>query len=276
MKILLTGSSGKIGSVFALKIESKAFCPLRKDLDLSEPVNAKVLDSIDGVIYAAGINGRKVLDFEHSVTRAVNTENPALLAGFAAEKDIPFLYLSSDDVFDGEKGAAYVESDRKNPLNRYGEEKSEAEDLILKANKEAKIIRYPLVFGYDNAFPERAQFVDHLIDQTRQGLAEFSLSTKTVTSPSFVSDLVEKSLDIFFDKEASGIFHVFNEGKASFFDFGQYLRFKFCSDTRLSAENSTFSDPDFSKKGYAPMHSERIPPLRSFYKALDYFEKGIT
>ena len=47
-----------------------------------------------------------------------NVETTQILSSFA--ESIPFVFISSDLVFDGKKGA-YVESDSPNPLSKYGE-----------------------------------------------------------------------------------------------------------------------------------------------------------
>ena len=48
----------------------------------------------------------------------------------SSARDLPFVFLSSDQVFDGTKGN-YVEPDEVNPLNVYGQTKAEAERIVL-------------------------------------------------------------------------------------------------------------------------------------------------
>jgi dTDP-4-dehydrorhamnose reductase len=44
--------------------------------------------------------------------------------------DIPFAHFSTDYVFDGEKGAPYVETDPRGPLNAYGRAKADGEAAL--------------------------------------------------------------------------------------------------------------------------------------------------
>jgi dTDP-4-dehydrorhamnose reductase len=52
------------------------------------------------------------------------------MAEVCAARDIPFVHFSTDYVFDGEKGAPYVEADPRRPLNTYGRAKAEGEEAL--------------------------------------------------------------------------------------------------------------------------------------------------
>jgi dTDP-4-dehydrorhamnose reductase len=54
-----------------------------------------------------------------------------LLAKVCAEQDLPLVTFSSDLVFDGAKGAPYVETDAVHPANVYGLSKARAEEQVL-------------------------------------------------------------------------------------------------------------------------------------------------
>lgn len=59
---------------------------------------------------------------------------------------VPFVFFSSDLVFDGRKGW-YRESDSVNPINVYGESKAAAERLVL-ANPGHTVVRTTLTAGW--------------------------------------------------------------------------------------------------------------------------------
>ena len=77
------------------------------------------------------------------LARQINVEATQRLAELA--HDIPFVFFSSDQVFDGTQGG-YVESDRVNPLNVYGQTKAEAEQVVLQ-NPAHSVIRVALTAG---------------------------------------------------------------------------------------------------------------------------------
>ena len=63
------------------------------------------------------------------LARRLNIGVTEFLAELSA--DIPFIFFSTDLVFDGRKGN-YVETDAANPLHFYGETKAAAEQIVLK------------------------------------------------------------------------------------------------------------------------------------------------
>ncbi len=56
-----------------------------------------------------------------------------LLAMQSAERNIRFIHLSTDQVFDG-TSAPYTEESPTNPINPYGKAKAQAEELIRSLN----------------------------------------------------------------------------------------------------------------------------------------------
>jgi dTDP-4-dehydrorhamnose reductase len=71
----------------------------------------------------------------------------------AAAVGARLVHLSTDVVFDGRKGAPYVEEDALSPVTAYGRSKAEAERLVAAAHPEALIVRTSLVYG--GASPSR-------------------------------------------------------------------------------------------------------------------------
>ena len=57
------------------------------------------------------------------------------------------VHLSTDVVFDGRKGAAYVEDDEPSPVTDYGRAKADAEQRVLAAHPEALLVRTSLIYG---------------------------------------------------------------------------------------------------------------------------------
>ena len=70
------------------------------------------------VIHCAAVSTVAAAQKNPDLARRVNVDVTVLLAGFAA--DIPFVFFSTDLVFDGRKGN-YAETDAVNPLHNYGE-----------------------------------------------------------------------------------------------------------------------------------------------------------
>lgn len=95
------------------------------------------------VIHCAAMSKAAACEADPAAARTINVEATANLAELA--RDIPFIFLSTDHVFDGRKGA-YVESDPVNPLTWYGRTKADAERRVG-ANPRHTIVRTSLNAG---------------------------------------------------------------------------------------------------------------------------------
>jgi dTDP-4-dehydrorhamnose reductase len=151
----ITGAGGLIGNYLLKTVpESWAVRGLnRGDLDLFDldAVAAELMVDLPSVIiHCAAISKNPVCDANPELARRVNTELVASLCKLAAEipfaDGIPIVFLSTDLVFDGQKGN-YVESDSPNPLGIYAETKARAEEFVLKY-PQGTVIRTSLNAGH--------------------------------------------------------------------------------------------------------------------------------
>ena len=78
---------------------------------------------------------------------SVNVEGSENVALAAAAVGARLVHLSTDIVFDGRKGAPYVEEDPLSPVTEYGRGKAEAERRVGRAHPEALIVRTSLLYG---------------------------------------------------------------------------------------------------------------------------------
>jgi dTDP-4-dehydrorhamnose reductase len=89
------------------------------------------------VLHCAAISRSPECQANPALARRINVEATAVLAELAA--DIPFLFFSSDLVFDGRQGH-YTETEPVNPLSVYAETKVAAEAVVL-ANPGHTVVR---------------------------------------------------------------------------------------------------------------------------------------
>ena len=76
-----------------------------------------------------------------------NRDGPALLAGLCGQAGIPLIHVSTDYVFDGDKGAPYVETDPTSPTGVYGRTKAEGEQAALAAWARTIVLRTSWVYS---------------------------------------------------------------------------------------------------------------------------------
>jgi dTDP-4-dehydrorhamnose reductase len=219
--ILITGATGTLGHAFARICQHRGLSHVvtdRRTLDIGEP------GSIDAAIEAfrpwAIVNAAgfvRVDDAEQHRDECfrANADGPGHLARVCREKGLPLVTFSTDMVFDGLLGRAYVEGDEAAPATVYGDSKAEGERRVLATNRDALVIRTSAFFG-----PwDRYNFLYETLRRLAHG-EEPEASPTQIVSPTYVPELVQATLDLLLD-EASGLWHVANDGSASWHDLAR-------------------------------------------------------
>jgi len=149
--IWITGAGGLIGH--CLKQSAPAYHPgarivglTRAQLDLADASAVRrefALQQPHLIIHCAGLTKGDDCEANPGLARRLNVEATALLASLAEK--IPFVFFSTDLVFDGKIGH-YEESAAVCPLGVYAETKAEAERTVL-ANPRHMVVRTSLNGG---------------------------------------------------------------------------------------------------------------------------------
>jgi dTDP-4-dehydrorhamnose reductase len=216
--VLITGAAGTLGRAFTRLCEERglAYRALtRHELDVTSPSAVEQMlreTNAWAVVNAAGYV--RVDDAEHDVAacRRGNVDGVATLAARCADRGVALASFSSDLVFDGRKGAPYVERDATAPLGAYGASKAEAELRALALHPAALMIRTAAFFGPWDDW----NFVTLALRSLAEGLP-VSAADDLVVSPTYVPDLVHATLDLLVDGER-GIWHLANAGAVSWAD----------------------------------------------------------
>ncbi|HJS67219.1 MAG TPA: sugar nucleotide-binding protein [Nitrospiraceae bacterium] len=134
--VLITGAAGLIG--YYLVKTAPRWAPqwdvrgiARREVDLTDAAPLTfVVRSLNpqAIIHCAALSRTKDCEQDPERARRINVEATAHLARLS--QDIPFIFLSSGEVFDGRAGW-YGETDEPNPVNVYGQTKLEAEQTVL-------------------------------------------------------------------------------------------------------------------------------------------------
>jgi dTDP-4-dehydrorhamnose reductase len=95
----------------------------------------------DLVVVAAAYTAVDLAETERALAYTVNAETPAAIAQAIGAEGPALVQVSTDYVFDGRKGAPYVETDATAPLNVYGASKLAGEQAILASRARALILR---------------------------------------------------------------------------------------------------------------------------------------
>jgi dTDP-4-dehydrorhamnose reductase len=139
----LATSLGKLGPERLVRIG-------RPELDFNQP---ETLDRAFAAVQPAAVINTAAwtaVDLAENAPEAAqkaNRDGPQKLAALCARFKIPFIHISTDYVFDGEKGAPYVESDPISPRTVYGRTKAEGEQAVMTANPSSIILRTSWVYS---------------------------------------------------------------------------------------------------------------------------------
>ncbi len=139
-RVLITGAGGQLGTALAGVFAEDAVAALaRADWDVRFPAPPN-LPETDLVLHTAAWTNVDGAEDDPQGAAEVNVGGTA----HAAELGAPVVAYSSDYVFDGRKGAPYVESDSPSPLSAYGRSKFHGEAA---AGEQAWIVRSSWLYG---------------------------------------------------------------------------------------------------------------------------------
>jgi len=153
VKLLVTGAAGMLGRDVMLAAgnaghEVVGFGHAELDVTDTPAVAAKLEAERPGVVINCAawtdVDGAEGAEPEAT---AINGEAAGSLAAAAAGIDAAVVYVSSDYVFDGSKGAPYVETDQPAPLSAYGRGKLAGEEATRAANRRHFVVRSAWLFG---------------------------------------------------------------------------------------------------------------------------------
>jgi len=229
-RILITGSNGLVGTYFCRPPALNKYRvytlfhsepanfenSISVDLSNSSGVFKKVLNNVKPniVVHLAAMTNVDQCETDRDTADKVNHLSVKELANYIAiSKDCFALYVSTDYVFDGEKGN-YVETDNADPINWYGMTKFLGEQELLECDSEGWCIaRTSTPFG---VHPRKLSFPLFVMKNLSQG-HKINALTDQVTSPTYSFNLAEMMLEIVV-KRIKGIMHLSGSSQISRFN----------------------------------------------------------
>lgn len=219
-KILLFGGSGQIGHAIRQVMSDKAvlIVPDRTACDFTNLTSLEqTLNNInpDIIINAAAYTQVDAAETHAVLARQVNTTAPALLARYAAEKNIRLIHYSTDYVFNGEGNEPWQESDTPAPFNTYGQTKYEADIAIMNSGCHYLILRSSWIYGHGENFISKIQAKA----RANEKLRVISNQIGAPTSAEFLAQATLTALQ----SEIEGLYHVAARGETSWYDYARFI-----------------------------------------------------
>jgi dTDP-4-dehydrorhamnose reductase len=239
-KILVTGGSGLLGSKIVKKAEKKyAVYPthatrllfpnsLKMDITAEDDVQ-RVFRKVkpDVVVHTAAVTNVDKCERDKKHALKVNAEGTKFLAEACKETKAKMVYVSTDYVFDGEKGF-YTEKDTPNPINYYGVTKLMGEKHVTELCESFVILRTSVLYGLH---PEKPNFAKWVIATLMEG-NPLAIVEDHYNSPTFAENLADVVLEII-DKGLEGVYHTAGSERISRYGFALKIAETFNLDASL-------------------------------------------
>jgi len=224
-KILVTGSDGQLGKCIQKNAENYRNLDFvfhnSQSLDISNTkriAEVFLTTSFDYCINCAAYTNVEQSEKTPEVAYLINAEAVNHISLACAENSVKLIHISTDYVFDGEKGTPYLTSDKTNPINEYGKSKLAGEEYIQQNLKEYFIVRTSWLYS------EFGKNFYKTIVQKAKTESVLHITDAQVGSPTNANNLAKYLIDIIANNsEDYGIYH-FTDGEAmTWYDFARNI-----------------------------------------------------
>jgi len=237
-KLLVTGASGLLGKkIVELAQNDFIITPIHKTRPLhSSSVKLDVTESLavlnllnklepDVVIHTASETNVDKCEIEKEHAWKINAEGTRNLAEACQNVNAKLVYVSTDYVFDGEKGL-YTEEDKPNPVNYYGVTKLEGEKQVIEHCKNYAILRTSVLYGWH---PWKQNFATWIINKLEQQ-QKITVVEDHYNTPTLADNLAEIALEAV-QKDLQGLYHASGSQRISRYEFARQIAKTFNLDS---------------------------------------------
>lgn len=258
--ILVTGSNGQLGKELQQLADAypqyKFVFASREDLKLHHfPLveNFFLATKPKFCINCAAYTAVDKAESEKDMAMLVNGEAVGHLAAICKKYQTKLIHVSTDYVFDGESETPYKEDDATNPMNVYGASKLLGEQLCIKENDEAIVIRTSWVyssFGHN--------FVKTML-RLMSERNEINVVNDQIGSPTYAADLAKVILQIIGSNNwHPGNYHYSNDGKISWYEFAVAIKELTGSNCRINPIPTAAYPTPAKRPHYSLLDKEKI------------------
>jgi dTDP-4-dehydrorhamnose reductase len=170
------------------------------------------------VINAAAFTAVDAAESEPELAHRVNAIGPEILALQCRERNIRFLHVSTDFVFDGTQGRPYVPDAEPNPLGVYGRSKLEGENAAMAVGGSPVILRTGWVYSRHGG-----NFVKTMLRLIAER-EQLSVVEDQIGTPTWARGLALACWGLADHGDASGLYHWSDAGACSWYDFAAAIR----------------------------------------------------
>lgn len=212
-------------------------------IDLNKTDTFQHLKNYKSTIICAAITDISECEKNPYRTRKVNVVGTVELAKRFAEKGIHVVFLSSNQVFNGQHPMQKPDAAR-NPINEYGRQKAEVE-MFIETLPNACILRITKVIHHD------LPLMENWLAMLSNGDSVFVFADMTL-SPINLDDVINK-IDLLVKDKAKGIYQLSGEEDISYYEFAQAFAKENGFSERLVKEDSWKNKLQFTPSMYTSL-----------------------
>ena len=279
MKLIITGCRGLVGTNI-LPILNRYFSVIPLDIEEWDITDIKIGESIirehspDIVLNLAAFTNVDGCEEYRELAQKVNGEGAGIIAELCRMHNIRLVHISTDYVFDGEKGSPYTEEDMPNPLSIYGMTKLSGEKNVMERYPSPLIIRAQWLYGNGGE-----TFISKVIKIAREkGVVEVVEDQRG--TPTYAKDLAEP-IRILIEKGKSGIYHISDSGSCTWFEFAREVFRCLKIDVKLKPITSSMLNRKARRPKYSVFDCTKLQidthiTMRTWQEALqEYLDKTV-
>ena len=229
-KLLVTGASGLLGN-WTVALAQSDYVVTPTDIIESLHANAVKTDITEAtevsnlfsklrpdiVIHTASETNVDRCETEKERAWKINVEGTRNIAEACRETGAKLVCISTDYVFDGEKGL-YAEEDAPNPIDFYGLTKLEGEKQVMKRCKNYAVLRTSVLYG---RHPWKQDFATWVINKLKQNQV-ITVVDDHFNTPTLAENLAKMTLEVG-ARDLQGIFHTSGRERISRYEFARKI-----------------------------------------------------
>ncbi len=277
-KILILGAKGMLGQELVQVFQAdEAYLVMawdREEIDVTnfDVVEKKVAELLPDIILNAvaynAVDQCESDDSEYAKASVLNADIPKKLAQISQKIGALLVHYSTDYVFDGEQKTGYDEEALPRPISRYGETKLAGERGVLAESPRAYVIRLSKLFGKPAASVlGKRSFFDVMLEKGR-AQSEVQVVDDERSCFTYAPDLAEATKALIEDQTPYGIYHLPNEGGATWYEATQELYQLARMETKvIPVTSDAFPRPAKRPQSSVLLNTKR-PKLRPYQEAL--------
>ncbi|MEW9799415.1 dTDP-4-dehydrorhamnose reductase [Alteromonas sp. CYL-A6] len=216
MKIVVIGKSGQLAHELAMSGDDTLTFLGRDDTDVTDPaVLNTTLKALapDVIINASAYTAVDKAEQEPEACHLLNAQAVENLAAYCKDNNAFLVHVSTDYVFNGEKGSPYTVDDPIEPQGEYGKAKAQGEAAVQKLLPQSScIIRTAWVYSSHGN-----NFVKTMLRLMAEK-PKLTVIDDQVGSPTWAKGLAAACLEAA-EQRITGVYHWTDEGVASWYDF---------------------------------------------------------